>query len=150
MSVESRNETTWWQSAVIYEIALISFQDSNGDGKGDLAGLMSRIDYLRWLGIDAVWLTPIYKKSFRDLGYDILQLLLHRSSLRQPGYRVRRPARSPVHQAGIRLILDLVPNHTANDLRGFVESASSPNSAKADWVRSGPTRPRTADLPPNN
>lgn len=69
MSVASRDEAAWWESAVIYEIALISFQDSNGDGKGDLAGLMSRIDYLKWLGVDAVWLTPIYKCPFRDLGY---------------------------------------------------------------------------------
>ena len=64
-------EKPWWESADIYEIALISFQDSNGDGKGDLAGLLSRIDYLKWLGVDAVWLTPIYKSPFRDLGYDI-------------------------------------------------------------------------------
>ena len=71
MSDESRDEGAWWKSAVIYEIALISFQDSDGDGKGDLAGLTSRIDYLKWLGVDAVWLTPIYKSPFRDLGYDI-------------------------------------------------------------------------------
>lgn len=71
MSVESPDKAKWWESAVIYEIALISFQDSNDDGKGDLAGLMSRIDYLKWLGVDAVWLTPIYKSPFRDLSYDI-------------------------------------------------------------------------------
>ena len=71
MSEASRNEGAWWESAVIYEIALISFQDSDGDGKGDVAGLTSRIDYLKWLGVDAVWLTPIYKSPFRDLGYDI-------------------------------------------------------------------------------
>jgi hypothetical protein len=67
----SFDENAWWRSAVIYEIALISFQDSDDDGKGDLAGLTSRIDYLKWLGVDAVWLTPIYKSPFRDLGYDI-------------------------------------------------------------------------------
>src|SRR5436309_876231 len=61
----------WWRRAVFYEIAPISFQDSNGDGKGDLRGLLSRIDYLSWLGIGAVWLTPIYKSPMRDLGYDI-------------------------------------------------------------------------------
>jgi alpha-glucosidase len=57
------------QSAVIYEIAPISFQDAGEDGKGDLPGLLSRIDYLKWLGVDAIWLTPIYKSPFRDLGY---------------------------------------------------------------------------------
>src|SRR4051794_38669520 len=124
-------ETPWWHSATIYEIAPISFQDSNGDGKGDLAGLLSRIDYLKWLGVGAVWLTPIYKSPFRDLGYDIsdycsidpafgtlddFDLLLGR-----------------LHDAGIRLILDLVPNHTANDHAWFVESRSSPDNTKADW-----------------
>ena len=131
MSVESRDEAAWWESAIIYEIAPISFQDSNGDGKGDLAGLISRIDYLKWLGVDAVWLTPIYKSPFRDLGYDISD------------YCAIDPAFGSLddfdrliealHKTGIRLVLDLVPNHTANDHVWFVESASSRNSAKADW-----------------
>src|SRR3569832_1071767 len=56
----------WWQRAVFYEIALLSFQDSDGDGKGDLAGLLSRIDYLEWLGVDAIWLTPIYRSPMLD------------------------------------------------------------------------------------
>ncbi|MBR0995531.1 DUF3459 domain-containing protein [Bradyrhizobium japonicum] len=131
MRIESADEAAWWESAVIYEIALISFQDSNGDGKGDLAGLLSRIDYLSWLGVDAVWLTPIYRSPFRDLGYDISD------------YCAIDPAfgsledfdrlLDALHTEGIRLILDLVPNHTANDHDWFVESASSANSAKADW-----------------
>ncbi|MET4092331.1 alpha-amylase family glycosyl hydrolase [Bradyrhizobium sp. S3.5.5] len=131
MSVEARDEGAWWETAVIYEIALISFQDSNGDGKGDLAGLMSRIDYLKWLGVDAVWLTPIYRSPFRDLGYDISD------------YCSIDPAfgsldefddlLKALHAANIRLILDLVPNHTANDHKWFVDGSSSPNSAKADW-----------------
>ncbi|MBB4262012.1 MULTISPECIES: alpha-amylase family glycosyl hydrolase [unclassified Bradyrhizobium] len=131
MSVESRDKAAWWESAVIYEIAPISFQDSNGDGKGDLAGLLSRIDYLKWLGVDAVWLTPIYKSPFRDLGYDISD------------YCAIDPAfgsledfdrlLEALHAEGIRLILDLVPNHTADDHEWFVESSSSPASAKADW-----------------
>src|SRR3954471_10519538 len=126
MSEASRNEGAWWESAVIYEIALISFQDSDGDGKGDLAGLTSRIDYLKWLGVDAVWLTPIYKSPFRDLGYDISD------------YRAIDPAYgnlgtfdellTALHKAGIRLILDFVPNHTADDHEWFVESRSSRNS----------------------
>lgn len=70
-AAEATVERPWWHCATICEIALISFQDSNGDGKGDLAGLLSRVDYLKWLGVDAVWLTPIYKSPFRDLGYDI-------------------------------------------------------------------------------
>ncbi|MGJ4943091.1 alpha-amylase family glycosyl hydrolase [Bradyrhizobium sp. HKCCYLS1011] len=67
----NRTEKEWWRGAVIYEIATISFQDSDGDGKGDIAGLLQRASYLRWLGVDAVWLTPIYTNPFRDFGYDI-------------------------------------------------------------------------------
>ncbi len=131
MSVESPDEAAWWESAVIYEIALISFQDSDGDGKGDLAGLLSRIDYLKWLGIDAVWLTPIYKSPFRDLGYDISDYCAIDptfGSLEDFDRLLKA-----LHDAGIRLILDLVPNHTASDHAWFVESASTRQSAKADW-----------------
>lgn len=128
---EFSDEAAWWQSAVIYEIALISFQDSNGDGKGDLAGLLSRIDYLKWLGVDAVWLTPIYKSPFRDLGYDISDYCSIDptfGSLDEFDHLLEA-----LHAADIRLILDLVPNHTADDHAWFVESSSSRNSAKADW-----------------
>jgi alpha-glucosidase len=131
MSAKSRDEVAWWESAVIYEIAPISFQDSNGDGKGDLAGLMSRIDYLKWLGIDAVWLTPIYQSPFRDLGYDISDHCAIDPAFGSLDEFDR--LLKTLHAAGIRLILDLVPNHTANDHAWFVESSSSRNSAKADW-----------------
>jgi alpha-glucosidase len=65
------SDEVWWRSAVIYEIAAISFQDSNGDGQGDLPGLLQRIDYLNWLGVGDVWLTPIYSSPNHDFGYDI-------------------------------------------------------------------------------
>ncbi|MBV8767482.1 MAG: alpha-amylase, partial [Hyphomicrobiales bacterium] len=65
-----QRDTEWWRRAVFYEIALISFQDSNGDGKGDLPGLLQRLDYLKWLGVDALWLTPIFRSPMLDLGYD--------------------------------------------------------------------------------
>jgi alpha-glucosidase len=66
-----KEQHPWWQRAAFYEIATISFQDSNGDGRGDLKGLLSRNDYLQWLGIGAVWLTPIYPSPMLELGYDI-------------------------------------------------------------------------------
>src|SRR3569623_972890 len=123
MSAECPDDSAWWQSAVIYEIALISFQDTGGDGKGDLAGLLSRIDYLIWLGVDAVWLTPIYRSPFRDLGYDISD------------YRSIDPAFgslddfdrliAKLHDIGLKLILDLVPNHTSSDHAWFDESSHS-------------------------
>ncbi|WP_128926224.1 alpha-amylase family glycosyl hydrolase [Bradyrhizobium guangxiense] len=131
MSVESRDEAAWWESAIIYEIAPISFQDSNGDGKGDLPGLISRIDYLKWLRVDAVWLTPIYKSPFRDLGYDISDYCAIDPAFGSLGDFDR--LLEALHGNGIRLVLDLVPNHTANDHAWFLESASSRNSAKADW-----------------
>src|SRR5438270_2304772 len=131
MTAESRDERAWWQSAVIYEIALISFQDSNGDGKGDLAGLMARIDYLKWLGVDAAWLTPIYRSPFRDLGYDISDYCsIDRSFGTLDDFDGLVDA---LHEARIRIVLDLVPNHTADDHAWFVESSSSRNSAKSDW-----------------
>src|SRR5436190_23444767 len=68
---EKDDGLTWWQRAVIYEITPISFLDTNGDGKGDLAGLISRVEYMSWLGIDAVWLTPLCRSPMLDLGYDI-------------------------------------------------------------------------------
>ena len=94
----------WWRRAVIYEVAPIWFQDSDGDGKGDLPGFLRRIDYLTWLGVDAVWLTPIYVSPMRDLGYDIAD-----HCAIDPAFgtmadfdRVLRA----LHDAGIRLILD--------------------------------------------
>jgi alpha-glucosidase len=73
---ETRNsqptfDESWWRHAVVYEIGVISFQDSDGDGQGDLPGLLQRIDYLKWLGVGAVWLTPIFKSPDEDFGYDI-------------------------------------------------------------------------------
>src|SRR3954469_13714145 len=106
MSEASRNEGAWWESAVIYEIALISFQDSDGDGKGDLPGLLLRIDYLKWLGVDAVWLTPIYKSPFRDLGYDIADYL--EIDPRFGGIEDFDHMVGALHKAGIRIILDFV------------------------------------------
>ena len=131
MSARHSTDKNWWQRAVVYEIAPISFQDSNGDGKGDLPGLLSRLDYLSWLGVDALWLTPIYRSPLRDLGYDISD------------YRDVDPAFGSLtdfdalvaglHKLGMRIILDLVPNHTANDHAWFVESSSSRDKPKSDW-----------------
>ncbi len=110
---------------------MISFQDSNGDGKGDLEGLISRIGYLERLGVDEVWLTPIYKSSFRDLGYDITDYCSVDPAF--ASVEVFNRLLAAFHGTGIRLILDLVPNHTANDHSWFVESSSSRQSVKADW-----------------
>jgi alpha-glucosidase len=121
----------WWQRAVVYEIAAISFQDSDGDGKGDLGGLLRRLDYLRWLGIDAVWLTPIFCSPFADFGYDIADFCAVDRTLGtidQFDELIER-----LHAADIRLILDFVPNHTSDQHAWFRESRSSRANPRRDW-----------------
>jgi alpha-glucosidase len=128
---QPKSDESWWRSAVVYEIAAISFQDSNGDGQGDLPGLLQRIDYLKWLGVGAVWLTPIYCSPNQDFGYDIADFCAV-----DPRFGTLEDFDSVVqalHDAGIRLILDLVPNHTSDQHAWFMESRASRNNPKADW-----------------
>jgi glycosidase len=118
----------WWQRAVIYEIAPVSFQDSNGDGKGDLPGLIRRIDYLQWLGVDAVWLTPIYRSPMLDLGYDIADFCAI-----DPVFGTMQNFERLVdmlHARDMRVILDFVPNHTSDRHPWFQESRASRSNPK--------------------
>jgi alpha-glucosidase len=140
------SKSHWWQDAVIYEIPLISFQDSDGDGRGDIPGLLDRFDYLQWLGIDAVWLTPIYPSPFRDFGYDISDYCGVDPAYGSSEDFDRLVAR--VHDAGIRLIMDLVPNHTAAEHPWFKESCSGRGNPKADWYLWAD--PAANGGPPNN
>jgi alpha-glucosidase len=140
------DESCWWRHAVIYEIAPISFQDTDADGRGDLAGLERRIDYLRWLGVDAVWLTPIQKSPMRDFGYDIADYCAIDPTFGTMEDFDRLLA--ALHQAGIRLILDLVPNHTSSDHPWFRESSSSRSGQKAAWYLW--SDPAANGGPPNN
>jgi alpha-glucosidase len=129
-SAPDSNET-WWRNVVVYEIAVVSFQDSNVDGQGDLVGLLQRIDYLTWLGVGAVWLTPIYKSPNHDFGYDIADFcsLDPRFGNLEDFDKLLRA----LHDSGIRVILDLVPNHTSDQHAWFWESRTSRNNPKADW-----------------
>lgn len=107
----------WWQRGVFYQIYPRSFQDSNGDGVGDLRGIGSRLDYLKTLGITGVWLSPIYQSPQADFGYDI-------SDFRKidPVYGSLADfarLRDGVHERGLKLILDLVPNHTSDEHEWF-------------------------------
>ncbi len=121
----------WWQSAVIYEIYPRSFQDSDGDGIGDLQGVIDRIDYLDWLGVDAVWLTPIYPSPMVDFGYDVADYTGIHPLFGDFADFDRLVA--ALHERGIRLILDFVPNHTSDQHPWFKEARASKDSPKRDW-----------------
>jgi len=121
----------WWQRGIIYEVYPHSFMDSNGDGVGDLKGLISRFDYLRWLGIDAVWLSPIYPSPMKDFGYDVADYTaIHpRFGTMEDFDRLVRET----HAHDIKLILDFVPNHSSDQHPWFIESRSSRDNPKRDW-----------------
>ncbi len=121
----------WWQRGVIYQIYPRSFQDSNGDGVGDLQGIRSRLDYLEWLGIDAIWISPIYPSPMADFGYDVSNYVDI-----DPLFGTLAEfdeLLADVHRRGLKLILDFVPNHTSDQHPWFLESRSSRDNPKRDW-----------------
>ena len=121
----------WFKTAVFYEIHTRAFFDSTDDGSGDFRGLTQKLDYLQWLGIDCIWLLPFYPSPLRDGGYDIADFYgVH------PDYGTLEDFRlfvEAAHERGMRVIADLVMNHTSSDHQWFLESQSSPDSPKHDW-----------------
>jgi maltose alpha-D-glucosyltransferase/alpha-amylase len=121
----------WFKTSVFYEIHIRGFFDGNGDGSGDFRGLTEKLDYLQWLGVDCIWLLPFYKSPLRDGGYDIADYYeIH------PDYGVVEDVRDFIeqaHQRGVRVIADLVMNHTSSEHSWFQESRSSPDNPKRDW-----------------
>lgn len=121
----------WWQTGIIYQVYPRSFQDSNSDGVGDIKGIIQRLDYLQWLGINAIWISPIYPSPMADFGYDISD------------YKAIHPLFGTMkefdellqqaHQRKLKIILDLVPNHTSDQHPWFIESRSSKTNPKRDW-----------------
>ncbi|HEX4007656.1 MAG TPA: alpha-glucosidase [Acidobacteriaceae bacterium] len=139
----------WWKNAVIYEIYPRSFQDSNGDGIGDLNGITSRLDYLKSLGVDAIWLTPIYPSPQVDFGYDISDYTNIDSQYGTLADFDRLTAEA--HKRNIGIIMDLVLNHTSDQHPWFKESASSRTNSKADWYMwHDPKMVNGHREPPNN
>jgi alpha-glucosidase len=121
----------WWRCGVTYQIYPLSFQDTNGDGRGDLPGVLSRLDHLSWLGVSAVWLSPVYCSPMEDFGYDITDFTNVDPLFGTLADLDRLTER--LHARGIRLILDFVPNHTSDRHPWFQDSRSSRNSPKRDW-----------------
>lgn len=136
---QPRPADPWWKSAVVYQIYPRSFADSNGDGIGDLRGIIDHLDHLAGLGVDVIWLSPIYASPHDDNGYDISD------------YRAIDPVFgtladfdalvADVHRRGMRLVMDLVVNHTSDEHPWFIESATGPDSPKRDWYWWRPARP---------
>ena len=121
----------WWKESVVYEIYTRSFMDSNGDGIGDLRGIISKLDYLKDLGIDVIWICPMYKSPNDDNGYDIsdYQDIMNEFGTMDDFDNLL----SEVHNRGMKLIIDLVINHTSDEHQWFIESKSSKDSPKRDW-----------------
>ena len=136
----------WWQHAVFYELYPRSFADSNGDGIGDLNGITSKLDYLKTLGVDAVWITPCYPSPQVDFGYDVSDY-----EAIDPMYGTLRDfdrLAAEAKKRGIRIIMDFVLNHTSDQHPWFLDSRSSRTSAHRDWYvwRDG----KAPGVPPNN
>lgn len=123
--------TPWWKTASIYQVYPRSFQDSNGDGVGDLQGIRSRLGYLRDLGIDCIWLSPFYKSPMGDFGYDVADYCSV-----DPLFGTLEDfdaLLADAHKLGLKLIIDLVPNHTSDQHEWFKEARSSRDNPKRDW-----------------
>jgi alpha-glucosidase len=136
----------WWKESVAYQVYPRSFMDSNGDGIGDLKGVTAKLDYLKELGIDVIWLSPMYKSPNDDNGYDISD---YQDIMEEFGTMADfNELLEGVHKRGMKLILDLVINHTSDEHPWFIESRSSKDNPKRDWYiwRDG----KDGQQPPNN
>ncbi|HET9956069.1 MAG TPA: alpha-amylase family glycosyl hydrolase [Polyangiaceae bacterium] len=122
---------SWWQKGILYQVYVRSFCDASGDGVGDLAGIRQKLDYLQWLGVDAIWLTPFYPSPMADFGYDVANYTdvdpLF-GSLEQLDQLI-----AEAHARNLKVIIDFVPNHTSDKHPWFVESRSSKDNPKRDW-----------------
>lgn len=121
----------WWQTGTVYQIYPWSFQDSNDDGIGDLPGIASRLDYLEWLGIDAIWISPIFPSPMADFGYDVADYtgIDPRFGTMEDFDRLL----AATHAHGLKLLLDLVPNHTSDEHPWFRQSRSARDNPYRDW-----------------
>ncbi len=136
----------WWRGGVIYQIYPRSFQDSNGDGIGDLRGITQRLGYIASLGVDAIWISPFFKSPMKDFGYDVSD---YRDvdpmfgSMEDFKYLLDQ-----AHSVGLKVMIDLVLSHTSDQHLWFKESRSNRENAKSDWYVWADPKPD--GTPPNN
>ena len=140
------HQAFWWQQGVIYQIYPRSFKDSTGDGIGDLAGIIAKLDYLTWLGVDAIWISPIYPSPMVDFGYDITDFTGIDPIFGDLATFDTLIAQA--HQRNLKVIMDYVPNHTSDRHPWFLESRSSRHNPKRDWYVWA--EPMPDGSPPNN
>ncbi|KAI5460433.1 putative maltase MLT3 [Mariannaea sp. PMI_226] len=144
------NSKPWWKSSIVYQIYPASFKDSNGDGVGDILGIISKLDYIASLGVDVIWICPVYDSPQVDMGYDISNY----EDVYPPYGTLNDMERliQECHARGLRIIMDLVINHTSNQHSWFLESQSSRTNSKRDWYIWRPARYDANGLrqPPNN
>lgn len=140
----------WWKNAVVYQIYPRSFKDSNADGIGDLEGIYEKLDYLAELGIDVIWMSPVYKSPNDDNGYDIsdYQDIMEDFGTMKDFDRVLEKA----HRLNIKIMMDLVVNHTSDEHRWFIESKKSKQNQYHDYyIWADPDsngKPPNRDMPP--
>ncbi|MEM1217892.1 MAG: alpha-amylase family glycosyl hydrolase, partial [Bacteroidota bacterium] len=130
---------TWWKEGVVYQIYPRSFNDTNGDGVGDLRGIIEKLDYLKKLGIDILWLSPIYQSPNDDNGYDISD---YRDIMTEFGNMADFDEMlEGIHQRGMKLLMDLVVNHTSDEHAWFEQSRSSKDNPYRDYYYWKPEKP---------
>ena len=131
VSLEQSRDPLWFKRAVFYEVLIRGFRDSNGDGTGDIRGLTEKLDYLQWLGVDCVWLLPIYRSPLRDGGYDISDFMKVLPEFGDLGDFVQLV--DEAHKRGMRIIADLVMNHSSDQHPWFQASRSDPEGPYGDY-----------------
>ena len=143
-TVEAPATTEWWRSAVVYQLYIRSFADGDGDGIGDIAGIRARLGHLRDLGVDAVWINPWYPSPMADAGYDVSD---YRAI--EPAFGTSAEAAALIaeaHALGLRVLLDIVPNHTSDQHAWFQAALGGDAAARARYL----FRPGRGDGPPND
>jgi len=146
MSDKEIDATSWWKGATIYMVYIRSFKDGNGDGIGDLAGLIEKVDYIASLGVDAVWISPFFVSPMKDFGYDVADFVDV-----DPIFGTLADFDAVLarfHERGIKVLLDLVVSHTSDRHPWFIESRADRTNAKADWFVWADAKPDGS--PPNN